>query len=140
MRILLAFVTSATPALAWEFTPGLPCVLDHQGAEAEVQLTYDPRLPLYSIAITRSDPWPADGTFSITYLGNQTFRIATDRQILSNGGRTLTVSDAGFGNVLNGLQFGDTAIAAVNGSEVAIDLRNAAGPTEAFRACEVPLA
>ena len=58
MRTLLISILLATPAQAWDFTPGQPCRLSHTTAQAQVELTYDPPGPLYSITLTRPDSVP----------------------------------------------------------------------------------
>ena len=44
-------------AQAWEFTPGLPCLLTHEENGIAFALTYDPGLPLYVITITHPERW-----------------------------------------------------------------------------------
>jgi hypothetical protein len=45
------------------------------------------------------------------------------------------VTDSGFGNVLDGLQFNDTATAVTGAAELRIPLEGAAPAVEDFRAC-----
>ena len=61
--------------------------------------------------------------------------ISTTRHVLDEGGRRLTVTDRGFGNVLDGLQFNGRAIAIAGDTVVALDLAGAAPEVEVFRAC-----
>jgi hypothetical protein len=61
--------------------------------------------------------------------------ITTDRHVLSDGGTSLTVTDRGFGNVLDGLQFNNVATALLGNTAVVIPLANAAEPVARFRAC-----
>ncbi|MEM9438222.1 MAG: hypothetical protein AAGA15_14385, partial [Pseudomonadota bacterium] len=96
MRFLVVLLL-ASPAAAWEFTPGPPCLLTHAEQGIEVELTHDPSAPLFTITLRRAEPWPEGGVFSISFAGGAT--ISTDRQTLSDGGRALTVADRGFGNV-----------------------------------------
>jgi hypothetical protein len=126
----------ATPVLGWTFTPGLPCLLTHETSQAQIELTYDPSEPLYSITITLNDPWPTAPSFGMRFDGPQGRVIGTDRHKLSNEGRSLTVTDRGFGNVLDGLQFNHTATAASGDIAVSFPLDGAADPVAAFRACE----
>ena len=135
MRLALPLMFFATACLAWEFTPGLPCLLDHQEDGAEVALTYDPTEPLYTISITTEAPWPAAQVFSMQFAGASGLTISTDRQTFSVDRRTLTVSDRGFGNVLNGLQFNDTATATLGDVSVRFTLDGAAQPVADFRQC-----
>lgn len=136
MRSLPVFVLIALPAHAWEFTPGLPCLLTHETAAARVKLTHDPTQPLYTITITRNEPWPDVPVFSMRFDGPRPIGIGTGRHRLHEGGTVLTVIDTGFGNVLDGLQFNHTAYAFAGGVEVSFPLEGAAVPVAAFRACE----
>ncbi len=142
MRLALAFLLLASPALAWEFTSSPICTLTHATGTAEVRVTYDARLPEYAIEITRRDtPWSPGPVFAIRFDGPRGLTISTDRHGLGNGGQSLTVADSGFGNVLNGLEFNDTAIALLGGQTVTIPLEGAAPQVQKFRACtEAPLA
>ena len=63
-------------------------------------------------------------------------QIATDRHGYDQAGTTLTVSDSGFGHVLNGSQFNDSMTALIGSEALTVSLQGAAGPTAAFRACE----
>ena len=136
MRYLLFLGLLATPAHAWDFTPGAPCLLTHETPQAQIELTFDPTGPLYSISITRAEPWPDAATFAMRFAGPQGRVIGTDRHQLSHDGRSLTVTDKGFGNVLDGLQFNHTALAASGDVEISIPLDGASEPVAAFRACE----
>jgi hypothetical protein len=136
MRWCLAVLCLSSPAAAWEFTPGLPCLLTHETAEAEIELTYDPTRPLYSVTIRREQPWPGAEVFSMRFDGPAGLAISTTRHALSRDGRALTVMDTGFGNVLNGLQFNDTATALVGDTAVSFPLAGAEEPVAAFRLCQ----
>ncbi len=63
--------------------------------------------------------------------------IGTGRHQLSADGKTLTVSDSGFDNVLDGLAYNGRATALAEGTEVPFDLTGARPAVEAFRACNV---
>lgn len=136
MRCLAFLLLTTSTAQAWEFTPGLPCRLTHDTGSAQVELTYDPTGPLYSITVTVSEPWPDAPAFGMRFDGPQGRAIGTDRHVLSEGGRALTVMDRGFGNVLDGLQFNHTAWAMSGDRQVSFALDGAAEPVAAFRACE----
>ena len=140
MRILiLPLFLLATPALAWEAIPGPICVLTHSEPGAEVRVTYDPSGPLYSITVTGSEPWLGAPVFGITFTGPAGLTITTNRQQID--GASLTVSDSGFGNVLNGLQFNTTATAILGDQSVSVSLAGAAPEVEKFRACsDAPVA
>ncbi|WP_299965195.1 hypothetical protein [uncultured Roseobacter sp.] len=130
-------MTTST-AQAWEFTPGLPCRLNHDAGQVQIELTYDPTQPLYSISLTLDRAWPQAPRFDMAFGGGAALAIATDRHRLSPDGRTLTVTDQGFGNVLDGLQF-NTRVTAGSGVEIVeFPLIDAAEPVAAFRRCEVP--
>ncbi len=133
----LLLILAGHPAAAWDFTPGLPCRLTHDAAAAGVELTYDPTQPLYTITLRRPAPWPEADVFSLRFEGPAPLTISTNRHVLSDGGRALTVTDTGFGNVLDGLQFNRTATALIGGEEVTVPLDGAADPVAAFRLCRV---
>lgn len=137
MRAAILFaILAGQPALGWEFSPSPVCTLSFESDDARVSVTHDPRLSLpYSIAITLPDAWPAGIDFTIRFDGPQALTIGTNRHVPSDGGRTLTVSDVGFGNVLNGLEFNRTATAMAGGRAVALPLDGAAPEVEKFRAC-----
>lgn len=136
MRNICFSLFLATPASAWDFTPGLPCLLTHDQGTVSAELTYDPTAPLYSITITRSTPWPDAPVFAMRFDGPAGLTISTDRQTLSADRRALTVTDRGFGNVLNGLQFNQTATALLGDQAVSFDLSDAADAVAAFRDCK----
>ncbi|MEM1343583.1 MAG: hypothetical protein AAGI34_03255 [Pseudomonadota bacterium] len=133
LSVLLCLAVS--PAWAWEFTPSPICTLSHDWEASSVRVTYDPRVPEYAIALKRAVPWPEDGAFTIRFEGPQGLTISTSRHQLSEGGAVLTVTDRGFGNVLDGLQFNRTAIARTGSAALSVPLEGAAPAVEAFRAC-----
>lgn len=135
-RILSLVFFSATAAQAWDFTPGLPCLLTHETPDVQVTLTHDPTLPLYTLTLTQTAPWPRAAVFSMSFSGAAALSIATDRHQLSPDGTALTVTDRGFGNVLNGLQFNDLATAQLGARRIGIPLAGAAEPVAQFRRCE----
>jgi hypothetical protein len=124
-------------ASAWEFTPGLPCLLIHAEDGVSVELTYDPRGPRYSITVMHPDGWSDAPSFAMRFEGPMPIAIGTDRHELDPAGRSVSVMDNGFGNVLNGLQFNATATATLGTQSVTVSLDGAAAPVAAFRACEV---
>lgn len=137
MRFYLAAVLLASPATAWEATIGPICTLTHTAEDAVVELTYDPAQPLYSITITREgDTWTEAPVFGMQFFGRQPNMIRTDRHGLSDADRSLTVTDRGFGNVLDGLQFNETATAFTSsGQTVTLSLDGAAPEVQKFREC-----
>lgn len=99
-------------------------------------LTWDPsRAEAYAIALSGADAWPDGAVFSMSFDGPRGLTISTERHVISEGGATLTVTDRGFGNVLDGLEFNDRAIAILDGAQVSFSLAGAAGPVRDFRAC-----
>ncbi|NKX43243.1 excinuclease ABC subunit B [Roseicyclus persicicus] len=137
LALLAALVAAAGPAAAWQAgVEGALCTLTHSDpAAGEVRLTYDPSLPVYSITVTRPEPWPAVPRFEIAFLGGAELTIGTDRHSLSDDGLSLTVTDRGFGNVLNGLS--GNLVAAMLAGDVAVpfSLAGAAPEVAAFEAC-----
>jgi len=137
MRLCLALLLVPAPALAWDAGyEGRLCTLTHSEAAAQIRLTFDPDGPLYTIALTTSTPWPEADLFGIAFAGPAPLTIRTDRQQLSNGNRTLSVSDTGFGNVLSGLEDNTTAIAFSGDTALPFSLEGAAPQVAAFRACQ----
>lgn len=138
MRYVLATIAlcTALPATAWEAgTDGPLCTLTHSAPDATVRLTYDPSVPLYTITMTGDAPWPVAAIFGMTFDGPRPNTIQTDRHVLSPDRSALSVSDRGFGNVLDGLQYNDTATGFSGGARVTVSLDGAAEPVAAFRAC-----
>lgn len=138
MRWVLAsgLAVLASPALAWEFTETSVCTVSHSDPQAEVVLTFDPATGVYDIAMTlEDDTWPEGSQFRILFEGPNTLAIGTDQQVISDDGRRLNVSDSGFGNVLDGVQFNDQMTAALGALSVVISLDGAAEPLAAFRLC-----
>ncbi|WP_415404441.1 hypothetical protein [Tateyamaria sp. SN3-11] len=133
MRTLIALALLTAPAHAWEFSAAPICTLTHTENGAEVTVTYDHATRLYAIALTTADGWPAAPTFSMRFDGANPNTISTPRHEIS--GTTLTVTDTGFGNVLDGLQYNQTATAFTNTAAITLSLDGAAQPVEQFRAC-----
>lgn len=135
MRFFLLFLLLPLPAQAWTFTPGVICRLSHETAEARIALTYDPRLPLYSVTVSRAAALPRTEVFSMQFLGPQGRIIATDRHSFSADGTSVTAEDSGFGNVLDGLQFNMQAEAILGDTIIAFPLEGASQPVADFRRC-----
>ena len=133
--IALLLSVTAMPALSWQFSQDDLCRLTHQAETVEVEVTYDPANPEYAIHLRRTVPWPAAPVFAIIFEGVRPLTISTDRHTLSEDGRTLSVRDTGFGNVLNGLQYNSTATALALDSGVRVSLAGAAPEVELFRTC-----
>ena len=132
-RLALAVTLLASPAAAWEFSASPICTLTDN---AGTTVTYDAALPEYTISITRPDgAWPAAPIFGMAFDGPRPLTIQTTRHVLSEDGRTLTVTDTGFGNVLDGMEFNATAIAIAGETVVQIPLDGIGPAMQAFRAC-----
>lgn len=133
MRSVLALLLTALPAAAWEFTSDPVCTLDHVEAETSVRLTYDYRTGLYAISVTHPGGWPSAPVYAIQFDGPRPLTISTDRHQVA--GETITVTDTGFSNVLNGLEFNRRATAYTATAAAPFSLEGAAKPVQAFRAC-----
>ncbi|WP_422037719.1 hypothetical protein [Roseibium sp.] len=141
-QILRAFVLlllTTSSAFAWEARLGQICELIHDGNTASVRVTFDPAISEYAIAITPKGAWKQGPLFAMRFDGPRGLTITTDRHVLSGGGATLTVTDSGFGNVLNGLEFNHTATALLGDQSVAVPLAGAAPAVHEFRACAAGL-
>ncbi|MEL6920961.1 MAG: hypothetical protein AAFO77_08025 [Pseudomonadota bacterium] len=123
------------PALAWEARFGAVCELIYEGEPATVRVIYDPAVPEYSISVTTSDPWGDSPIFGMRFDGPRQSLITTDRHVRSDGGATVTVTDRGFGNVLDGLEFNAVATALLGNQAVSVPLEGAAPAVREFRAC-----
>lgn len=130
-----ALLLFATPVHAWKFSPTPICTLSHSEASADVTLTYDHATQLYAIAVASPSGWPDAPSFSMRFDGPRSNIISTTRHGISDN--TLTVTDRGFGNVLDGLEFNDSATAFTTTSAVTVSLKGAAKPVQDFRACTV---
>ena len=140
LRAAAILLCIASPALAWEASlSGHVCELTHEDKAARVRLTFDPAIPEYSISITSDQGWSPSPTFAIHFEGPRGLAISTTRQVISGDGATVTVRDSGFGNVLDGLEFNDTATAILGEETVTFGLANAAPEVRAFRACTMGL-
>jgi hypothetical protein len=136
MRILIACLCLvAAPVSAWEFTPEPICTLSWENENASVVVTYDPQRSEYAITLRRAAPWPREPVFAIRFDGPRGLSISTSRHRLSEGGRALTVTDRGFGNVLDGLQYNETATALTGSASLPVPLEGAAPAVDAFRNC-----
>jgi hypothetical protein len=99
-------------------------------SQTGVEMTFDGST--YVLTLTHRDGWPDAPLFAIQFAPNGPF-IQTGRHIVR--GQSLSVSDSGFGNVLNGLEFNARAIVQLGQISRIIDLTGAAGPVQDFRAC-----
>lgn len=134
MRLFALLALLATPVSAWEhsFENGI-CRLDHTEPGAEVLVSYTPAQGLYAITVTQPAAWMPSLLFSIDFNGSRSLSISTDRQIYE--GSALTVTDRGFGNVLDGLEFNDTATVRLGDQILTVSLEGAAPEVRKFRDC-----
>jgi len=136
MRTLLALLILASPATAWDFTPAPICTLSETSDSGDVTVTYDPAITEYTITLTLADgTWPDAPVFGMAFVAERPINIQTDRFTITNEGRSLTVTDRGFGNVLNGLEFNSRAYAVLGDLTVPVPLAQIAPAIEAFRNC-----
>jgi hypothetical protein len=137
MRVALALSLLATPAFAWEYSSSPVCTLTHNTEKASLTLTYDSRADgPYAIEITRNDQaWPTAPMFMMRFDGLRPSVITTDRHELDPSGKSLTVTDRGFGNVLDGLEFNFIATAKSGETMLIFPLTEAAPSVRRFRAC-----
>ena len=136
MRLLLLLTCLPLPALAWEAgTDGALCTLRHSEPGAQIELTHDPRGPVYTITLSRPEAWPDSPVFALRFEGGAELTISTDRHVLSDAGRALTVTDGGFGNVLQGLAENTIATGMTGSAALAFSLDGAAPEVAAFEAC-----
>ncbi len=138
MRTPVALLLLVSPASAWEFTATPICTLTHQTPDLAIRVTFDPaQAEPYAIALTRPSVWPESDSFGLRFDGPAAMTIGTQRHQLSADRRTLTVTDTGFGNVLDGLAYNATATALADDTALPFDLTGARPAVEAFRSCYV---
>lgn len=136
LPLLLAVCLTPATALAWQAGgDGRVCTLAHREDGVDVILTYDAAGPLYTITVTQPEPWPPAPLFSMIFDGAAPFTITTDRHVLSNGDRSLTVTDRGFGNVLRGLAENTTARLSSGLASADVSLEGAAPEVAMFEDC-----
>lgn len=137
----LALILLASPVAAWEASrDGAVCRLSHVEGDAEIEVRHDPRNTLpYAIELTLPTPWTAGDVFAIRFDGLGRRTISTDRHVQTDEGRSLTVSDTGFGNVLDGIALNEVATAMTGETALIFSLSGAAPEVEKFRACILPV-
>ncbi|MGJ8621349.1 MAG: excinuclease ABC subunit B [Yoonia sp.] len=136
MRVALALFLLASPAAAWEFDASPICTLSDTNDDGKVVLTYDAAITEYTITITLAQgTWPDAPTFAMAFAAARPISIQTDLFVISNDGRSLTVTDRGFENVLNGLEFNTRAYAVLGDLTVPIPLAGIAPAITDFRNC-----
>lgn len=139
MRLLALLILAAPAAHAWEFSASPICTLSHSEGPAEITVTYDHGTQLYAVAIASPDGWPDAPAFSMRFDGARPNTISTARHGVE--GNTLTVTDTGFGNVLDGLEFNRSTTAFTQTAAVTFSLDGAAEQVARFRDCtKTPIA
>ncbi|MGX9355246.1 excinuclease ABC subunit B [Roseobacteraceae bacterium S113] len=133
LTLALGLSALASQATAWRFSPLPICTLSATQGAVSATVTYDAAVPEYTIVLDRAAGWPEAPVFAIRFEGPRPLTISTDRHVID--GTTLSVSDRGFGNVLNGMEFNEVAFAILGDVTVPIVLGGMAEPMEAFRAC-----
>ncbi|MEO0915779.1 MAG: hypothetical protein AAFY31_02180 [Pseudomonadota bacterium] len=135
MRSALLFLLLANPATAWEATRDGPvCFLTHETEDAEIVVSHDiTKAVPYAIELTRVEGWQAGPFFAIRFDGLGPLTITTDRHTVTD--KTLTVTDTGFGNVLNGIAQNFVALATSGATAMVIPLEGAAPEVEKFKDC-----
>ena len=132
----LLVLIAATPLHGWDFSVTPICTLAHATDDSKLRVTYDPYVQEYAIMLTsNSTAWPDAPVFTLRFEGPRSHKISTTRHRLNHDRTTLTVTDTGFGNVLDGLEFNDTATAIVGAKKVTVPLSGAAASVREFRAC-----
>lgn len=136
MRIVLVCLFLSTPAHSWEATIGDICTLSHDTTEAHIFLTFDPGKPLYTLTVKlKPRTWSVSPWFAMRFDGRNSIEIVTTRHVLSQDKFELTASDTGFGNVMDGLEYNETALAFTRNQVVQFPLDGAAPEVRAFREC-----
>ncbi len=139
-RLIALFALLSSPVVAWEFDPFPICTLSHVEEQGEIVVTYDPTTGIYGLSIELTNGvWPDAPSFGMLFAGPRSIRIGTDRHLLANDGSRLSVSDSGFGNVLDGLEFNSRAFAQSGDTVFQADLAGAHEKVQAFRNCGAAL-
>jgi hypothetical protein len=137
MRVIVLAICFATPTFAWEYTPSPVCTVSHETEQAELALTYDRRSDgPYAIEITQKEkPWARSPLFVMRFDGPRPNVISTNRHSLGADDLSLTVTDRGFGNVLDGIEFNFLATAKSGETVLYFQLEGAADAMRRFRVC-----
>ena len=137
MRLAILLSLLATPAFAWEFSSSPVCTLSHSTEQADLTVTFNTRADgPYAIEITQGDAtWQPAPMFMLGFDGPRRSVITTDRHRLDDAGKTLTVTDTGFGNVRDGIEFNFVALARAGETALGFSLTGAAEPVQRFRLC-----
>lgn len=136
-RLIVFFTFLASASLAdWRFEESTICVLTGETSDSIVVLTHDYAEGRYTISMQRpGQTWQPGPTLSIAFEGGRPLTISTDRHALSEAGDVLSVSDRGFGNVLDGMQFNEQMTILTGEHSVVVPLNQAAPEVQDFRDC-----
>lgn len=140
LALSLTFLTLLPlPALAWEHVEGETCNIEASFETADVTVTYFPRDRAYAIFLrNKIGPYPDDrSVLSIAFIGARPNTIRTRDFFFPDGDPSVvSVIDRGFGNVLDGLAYNDTAHLFLDDERIlSIPLDGATEPVAAFRTC-----
>lgn len=138
MRLIFALTLAclAAPVFAWEFSASPVCTLTHTDSTGTITVTYDAALPQYSVTVTLPvGVWPDATGFAMAFAGDRPIGIQTDRHRISPDGRSLQVTDSGFGNMLDGLEYNQRVYAMAGDTTVGLSLSGIGPAITAFRAC-----
>ncbi len=136
LPVLLTLLASPASALFWEVDViDGDCTLYSEQLGRAVYITHDPSIPLYTMTVTRDQPWPDTEVFGIAFTGGQELTITTDRQTFSGDRRSLIVTDTGFGNVFQGMATNEVANLFTDSIALLFPLGGAAEAIAAFEAC-----
>jgi len=135
-RLAALLACLASPAPAWEFQSTPFCALKHETEKGLIVLVYDHTTDAYAIALTLNEGrWDAAEEFNMVFLGKTPLTIGTDRHQITHEGRSLQVSDKGFGNVLDGLEFNGFGFGKSGNTVLEFGLKDAAPVVRQFRNC-----
>lgn len=137
MRLTIILSLIASPVFAWEFSSSPVCTLLHSTEDAELKVTFNSRTDgPYAIEITQEEGvWQPAPMFMMGFDGPRRNAISTDRHQIDPEGKSLTVTDSGFGNVLDGIEYNFVAIARSGETALVFSLTGAAEPVQKFRLC-----
>lgn len=137
-KSLLAFLL-LIPSLvsaSWRFDETTACVITGETPETVVVVIHDYQAGRYTIAVSQTgQTWTPGPDLSIAFQGGRELVIGTDQHFLSDEGDVLMVTDRGFGNVLDGMQFNQRMTINTGEHIVKIDLNGAAAAVAEFRDC-----
>ena len=136
-RLICLLALLATSAAAdWQFEETTVCVLTGEATNSVVIVTHDYAEGRYTIAMQQpGETWQPGPTLSIAFEGQRPLTIGTDQHVLSEAGDVLSVSDRGFGNVLDGMQFNEQMTILTGDHSVVVSLDQAAPAVQQFRDC-----